>query len=288
MTAAVALLLHGALMLAAAPVLVGLLRRRAGADQAWRDLRRLLRKQSLRPEGTTWLFAAAPGTALACTALAALLVPSFTLGMATAPLGDLLVLAGLLALARAAVLLAGFDGGAAAGIAVQRVLLTRLAADPAVFVLILVVALLAGSTNLDAAAAALRESGGLRWSLALSVAAAAAALAAADEPTAPADYAGRDLALLHMAAHLRRLLILSLLATLVLPFGLAAAGSGPEAWVVGAACWAVKIGLLAAGAAGLGAMRARLRPLQAPELAGLGLVLALLAAAVLFASQGAA
>ncbi len=288
MTAMLALLLHGALSLAAAPVLAGLLRRRARPDQAWHDLRRLSRKQALRPEGTSWLFAAAPGASLSCTFAAALLVPSFTLGMATQPLADLLVLAGLLGLSRAALLLAGFDGGGAMErIAAQRAMLTRLVADPALLVLILVIAVPAGSTNLDTAATVLRESGVMRWSLALAAAAAVAVLAADEWPGGDA-FAGRDLALVHLAAQLRLLLTLSLLATLVLPFGLAPAGSGPGAWIVGAACWAVKIAVLAGGSAGLAVLRARLRPLQAPELAGLGLVLALLAAAALFASQGAA
>ena len=58
---------------------------RAGPSplQPWRDLARLFRKQSVVAEGASWLFRAAPSTAFAATFAAALLVPSFVLGMTT-------------------------------------------------------------------------------------------------------------------------------------------------------------------------------------------------------------
>ena len=122
--APVALLLHAALVLAAAPVLAGALRlararlegrRGPPLSQGWRDLARLSRKRPVLAQDASWVFAAVPGVCATATVAAALLVPSFALGMATAPLSDLLVVAGLLALARCVLALAGLDAGAAAG-----------------------------------------------------------------------------------------------------------------------------------------------------------------------------
>src|SRR3954463_6982485 len=109
MMGVLALVPHIALMLLAAPLLAGLLGPAAPA-QPWRDLRRLFRKPGIWPEDAG-PFAAAPVVSLGATLAACVLVPSFTLGMATAPIGDLVLIAMLFGLSRAAVVLAGFDAG---------------------------------------------------------------------------------------------------------------------------------------------------------------------------------
>jgi len=286
MMAALALLPHLALMLVAGPVLAGLTGTGHPA-QPWRDLRRLFRKPGLWPEGAC-LFGAVPAASLGASLAAALLVPSFTLGMATAPLADLVLLAGLLGFAQAASVLAGFDAQTGlAALWAQRRGVLLVAVAPGVFVLILLVAAACGTSNLDAASAALRESGPA-WSLLLPCIAAALLFLSGSAAGLEDAWAGRDLALLRFAGQLRRVTAFSVLAALAVPFGLAPAGAGPDAWVVGAACWAVKMAALGAVAAALGRLRAALRADQAPELAALGLLLALLAAALFFAGQKAA
>lgn len=293
------LLLHAALVLAAAPVLAGLLGRararllgRSGppALQPWRDLVRLARKQPVLAEDASWLFAAVPGVCVAATLAAALLVPSFALGMATAPLADLLVVAGLLALARCALALAGLDAGTAAGgMGASRTTSIAAYAEPVLLLVFLVLALLAGTTNLDATAAALREGGqGLRLPLGLA-GLAVCVVVLADRPGQDAlalEYSGRHLALIQYAAALRLLLWLSLIAAMFLPFGLAPAGAGPLAWIVGLLAWAGKLGGLCAGLLLLEASAAGLRVLDVPRLLGAALLLMLLAALLLFVSQG--
>ncbi len=176
----IALLLHAGLMVAAAPVLIGLIRRvkarllgRVGAPilQPWRDVRRLLRKQPVVAEGASWVFTGAPVVSLAATLVAALLVPSFTLHMTTAPAADLIVLAGLLALSRCAVALAGMDIGTAfGGIGTSRTQTFAVFAEPALLLVIFTLALMTSTTNLDVIAAVLREGTlGLRVSLGLAL-----------------------------------------------------------------------------------------------------------------------
>ena len=312
----VTLLLHAALLLALAPVLAGGLRSararllgRGGPPvmQGWRDLARLARKQPVLADDASWLFAAVPGACLAAVLAAALLVPSFALGMATAPLSDLLVVAGLLGLARVALALAALDTGTAfGGIGASRAGLVAALAEPALLLVVLVVALLAGTTNLDLAAETLRGGGqGLRVSLGLALLAACAVglaengrLPAGNPATHPEltmvhetmtlEYSGRHLALVEYAAALRLLLWLTLIAAVFLPFGIAPAGAGPLAWLFGLLAWAGKVGGLAAALAVLEASVAGMRVVRLPEFLGAALLLALVAAVLLFVSQGAA
>lgn len=313
---AMALLLHAALVLAGAPVLAGALRlvraraqgrRGPPVGQLWRDLVRLSRKRPVLAQDASWVFAAVPGVCAASTGAAALLVPSFALGMATAPLSDLLVVAGLLALARCAVALAALDAGTATeAMGASRTMAPAAFAEPASLLVALVPLWLAGTTNLDAAAGLLREGAqGAPISLGLALAATAtvalweAAPPPADDPAAPREpavahaavapeHSGRHLALLEYAAALRLLVWLNLIACLFLPWGTAPAGAGPLAWAVGLLAWAAKLAALALGLVALGAGVARVRPAAVPEVLGLALLLALLAAVFLFVGQGAA
>ena len=113
-----------ALVLAAAPLLTGLVRkvkarwqRRRGASvvQPYRDLRRLLGKEVVLAEGASWLFRAAPYGIFAFTWVAAALVPSFATGLIFSWTGDLIVIVALLGAARFLLTLAGMDIGTAFG-----------------------------------------------------------------------------------------------------------------------------------------------------------------------------
>ena len=117
-------LLHLALMLAAAPLVVGATcwlkarlmgRRGAPPLQPFRDLEKLLRKRPVLAENASWVSELAPYAGVAAPLAAAALVPSFARGMVLSPVGDLVVVAGLLTLARMALALAGMDVGTAFG-----------------------------------------------------------------------------------------------------------------------------------------------------------------------------
>jgi formate hydrogenlyase subunit 4 len=309
------LALHMVLMLAVAPLMTGLIRRlkarmtgRAGPPllQPWRDLARLLRKQPVVADGTSWLFRATPATLLAATVAAAALVPSFALGMATAGASDLLVIAGLLALGRAALALAAMDTGTAfGGIGASREMTFSVFAEPAFFLIVFTLALLAGTSNLDAIASLVAAGNlGLRISMALGlVAAVVVALVEcgrmpADNPAGhlelgmvheamALEYSGRYLAMVELAGALRLLLWMSLIAVLFAPFGITPTGSvAPWLWALGIAAWAAKIVLMAAALALFETLRAKLRVFRVPELLGMALLLGLLAAIFLFVSQG--
>lgn len=309
-------LLHIALMLLAAPLLVGGLRwgkarlmgrRGPHPMQPWRDLAKLLRKRPVLAEEASIVSRAAPYLALAATLLAAALVPSFAFGMALAPMADLLLIGGLLALARVALALNGHDAGTAfGGLGAAREMTFAVFAEPALLVCVMVFAVLIGSTNLHAIGHGLADGQmGLRVSL-LFAAVALMAVALAENARVPVDNpathleltmvheamlleaSGRHLALWEMQAALKLLLWLSLLAALFLPFGTAPPGSGPFAWALGLLLWAAKIGLLALALAVFESAMAKMRVFRVPEFLGGALMLALLAAALIFVSTGLA
>jgi formate hydrogenlyase subunit 4 len=99
---------------------------------------------------------------------------------------------------------------------------------------------------------------------------------------------GWHLAAAEYAAWLRLVVWLSLLLVMFVPVGIAPAGAGLVAWIVGLAAWGAKMAALAAGLALMEAGRPALRWSWAPELLGMALLLALLAAVFLFIGQGLA
>ncbi len=312
--ALLAQLLHIGLMLLAAPLVVGLIRKvkarllgRIGPPilQPWRDLARLARKQPVLAENASWVFSGAPAVAFTATLAAAALVPSFALGMTGAPLADLLVIAGLLTLARCALGLAGMDVGTAfGGIGSSREMMFAVFAEPALLLVIFTLSLLAGSTNLDAIAGALHDGAlGLRVSLGLGLIA-MLAIAIAENGRIPVDnpathldltmvheamvleYSGRHLALIEAAAMLKLVVWLGLIACIFVPFAIAPAGAPATAWGLGLLGWVGKIGLLLLGLAGFETAIAKMRVFRVPEFLGIAVLFALLAVVFLFVSQG--
>jgi formate hydrogenlyase subunit 4 len=273
--------------------------------QPWRDLQRLLRKEPVLAENASFVFAAAPVAVLAATASAAALVPSFALGMTSAPVADLLVIAGLLALARVTLALAAMDIGTAfGGIGASREMTFSTFTEPALMLVFLTFALLVGTTNLDIVAETVREGGlGLRVSLGL-VLVSTLIIAVSENGRVPVDnpathleltmvheamvleYSGRHLAFIEYAAALRLVVWISLLGALFLPFGMAQAGSGPVAWVIGILAWVAKQVVACTAIGVIEASLAKMRVFRVPEFLGVALLLGLLAALYLFVSTG--
>lgn len=314
--AILAQLLHLALLLAAAPLVVGVTRwlkarmmgrRGASPLQPYRDLEKLLRKRPVLAENASAVSEAAPYAGLAATIAAAALVPSFAHGMALAPAADLILLAGLLAVARVALALAGMDVGTAfGGLGAAREMSFSAFAEPTLILCVLTLAILAGTTNLDAIAATMRDGQlGIRVSLGLA-AIAMLAVAVAENARIPVDNpathleltmvheamllesSGRQLALWDAQAALRLTLWLALIAAVFVPFGTARAGAGPLAWVVGLLAFTLKMGVLCLALAVFESAIAKMRVFRVPEFLGAALLLALLAVALLFVSTGLA
>ncbi len=295
----VAQLLHIALMAAVAPTLVGVLRwiqaRLAGRVgpsplQPWRELIRLLRKQTVLAEGASSVTTYAPMASAAATAVVAGLVPSFALGMTFAPFADLLAIAGLLTAARCSLALAAMDAGTAlGGVGASREMLLASLTEPALLLVLFALALLAGSLNLDLIAAAQMENG-VDWRIGMAIALAATVLVALADTmrhqVLASDLTGRGLALTEVTDALRLLVWFNLIGAMFLPFGMARSGAGPIAWAVGLTVWLARTLLFAAVLALLHAVHGRINLPRAAQMLGVAVLLGLLAAVFLFADMG--
>jgi formate hydrogenlyase subunit 4 len=305
-------LLHLALVLAAAPLVVGFIRwlkarmmGRVGAHplQPLRDLVKLLRKRPVLAENASWISRAAPYLCAGAAVAALALIPSFARGMAFAPLGDLLLIAGLLALGRVALALAGLDVGTAfGGLGAAREMSFAALAEPALLLSVLILSMLAGSTGLETIATTFQEGGvGLRVSLALALIA-LLAVAVAENARIPVDNpathleltmvheamileaSGRHLALWEAASALRLTLWLALIVAVFLPFGTAPVGFAPLGWIIGIVLWVAKMALICLALAAFESAIAKMRVFRVPEFLGVAVLLGLLGAILLFVS----
>src|SRR5208283_4518992 len=260
------------LVLALAPLLTGFVRavkarlvRRQGPPllQPYRDLWRLMRKEVVLADSASWLFRAAPYLIFAATWVAAALVPTFATGLMFSWSADLIAIIALLGSARFFLALAGMDVGTSfGGIGSSRTLMIASLAEPAMLMIVFSVALLAGSTQLSTVADYMLSSNvGLRVTLALSLIA-LIMVAIAENGRVPVDnpathleltmvheamvleYSGRHLALIELAASLKLILYVSLIACLFVPWGIESAGAELPALAVGVAAY---IGKLAVG-----------------------------------------
>jgi formate hydrogenlyase subunit 4 len=306
-------LAQGVLVLALAPLLSGLTRkirarllRRRGPSlvQPYRDLLKLLRKEAVIADSASWLFRVAPYLIFAATWAAATLVPTFAAGLAFSAAADIIVIVALLGTARFLLALAGLDVGTSfGGIGSSREMLFASLAEPAMLMAVFTLSLFAGSTELSSISAYMQTAGvGINISLALALVA-LLIVSVAENGRIPVDnpathleltmvheamileYSGRHLAVIELAAAVKLLLYLSLIACVFIPWGTATAGAGVLAYVVGLIAYAFKLAALAFLLALFEAAVAKMRVFRVPEFLGIALMLGLLGTILLFVSR---
>jgi formate hydrogenlyase subunit 4 len=249
-------ILHIGLMILAAPTVAGMmhwldgrLSGHAGPPilQPWHDLVRLSRKTPLTQESVSVVSRFAPAVGLGATLSAAALVPSFALGMALSPLADVVVIVSLLTVARVAGGLAALDSGSSLpGLITQASSVRAILAEPSLMLAVFTLAPMGGSFNLDTIIGQQHE--GTLLPTAASAVTLCALLVLVFADTSDADrgsdqiLSGTDLAFASMTMWLRRLIWIDLVGGVFVPAGMAAAESGPLAWLIGLAFWVVKLG----------------------------------------------
>ena len=289
-----------------APAIVGLIqhgkarlqgRRGLPVLQPYRELRRLWGKSGVAPEPRTLIYTLAPAVAVACTALALLLLP---IGGHAPDWGlghDALVLVGLMALARFAVTLAAWDTAGAFGLmGAARDLMFSVFVDGLLLLVLVLLTLPLHSTDLLSMshAATLPEvwSRPAHWVAALAfclVIVAETGRQPIDNPDTHLEltmvhegplleYAGRDLAYLQWAAAARHWIMLVLACELLIP------QPGPfvaQLAVLGGGVLALSLALAVCET-----VQAKMRVLRVPLLLGFGATLCLLGLASWFAGAG--
>ncbi len=301
------------LVLAIAPAASGITRkvkarfmRRRGAPvlQSYRDLIKLVRKDTVLAGNASWFFRSAPYLIFAFTWVAAALVPSFASGLMFNWAADVVALVALLGAARALLALAAMDAGTSfGGLGSSREMMIATLAEPATLLVVLTTALAAGTTRLPEVAQFLisqpfevRVSFALAFVALVIVALAENARIPVDNPATHLEltmvheamvleYSGRHLAVIEAAGHLKLVLYISLIVCLFLPFGMAPLDGGPRLWLIGLGAYLAKV---ATAAIGLGIWEvsiAKMRVFRVSEFLGGAFVFSFLAILLAFLSK---
>jgi formate hydrogenlyase subunit 4 len=295
------------LLLACAPLLQGVLRKlnariqyRRGPSvwQPYRDLRKWWAKTPVESDTASIVTAAAPVIVLGAMVSAILLLPIVSVRPPLEHAGDLLVVIGLLALARFVMALAALDAGSAfGGMGASRDVAISSLVEPGILLALAVVVSGAGTTDL-ATIASQGTAAGLSWLTPplLLGALAFGIVAIAETGHEPVDNpdthleltmihegmlleaSGRRLALLTYASQLKLIVVVGLFAAVFLPFGAASSATLP-ALIVGVGLGLAKLLAAACGLGLLDASMAKVRILALPGLLGLSSLLALTAIA---------
>ena len=203
--------------------------------QNYRDITKLMTRQEVVSEQAGWIFRVTPYLNLGCMFLAAMIIPSLTTASPLEAAGDLILIVYLFALPRFFFAVAGLESGSTlGGIGARRELLVSALVEPILLLVIFVMALLAGTTNLGRISTEV-ATGAFPYSLAYLLGMAAFAFAAYIEmgklpfdlgeaeqevQEGPlAEYSGRSLAILKWSIYLKQLVLVALFLALFIPFG---------------------------------------------------------------------
>jgi formate hydrogenlyase subunit 4 len=288
-----------------APLLVGFIRKvkarlqgRRGADivQPYRDLRKLLIKEVIISENTSWIFRFTPYVVIGTMLASAAIVPVITTASNLPSLGNIILLMYLFLLATFFLALAGLDAGSSfGGMGSSREMAVAALAEPTVMIAIFAIALRAGTTGLSEM---IKVSSGdalllfnpghlLAFCSFFIVALAETGRLPVDNPSTHLEltmiheamileYSGRYLALIEWASAIKIFLFLTLLGNIFVPWGIART-LDPGALVFGFAALVLKLAVLAVALAVLETSVAKLRLFRVPALLMGSFMLALLA-----------
>ena len=264
--------------------------------QRYRDLAKLGGKETVLSEDASPLARVAPYLVLG----AALTVCTWTPVLTTQPglgfAGDLVMTVALLAVMRVLLALLALEAGTTfGGMAASRHLALSALAEPALMLAVFTLAIAARSTDLSRISAAVAATPDAWISpshlLALTamwiVVISETGRVPVDNPVTHLeltmiheglvlDVSGHHLALLEWAAAIRQMLLLTLVANLFLPWGIAVEPT-PLALLVALGAWIAKLAVFAVVVAVTESVTAKMRLFRVPEFLGMAFLLALLA-----------
>jgi formate hydrogenlyase subunit 4 len=292
-----------------APLLVGIIRktkarlqgrRGPGIFQPYWDLRKLLVKEIVISENTSWIFRMTPYVVSGTMLLSALIVPVLTTA-GVQFFGNIILLMYVFLLGTFFLALAGLDAGSSfGGMGASRSMTIAALAEPTVMIAIFAIALRTGTTGLHEMIhrsvsdplLLLNPGHLLAFSSLFIVALAETGRLPVDNPSTHLEltmiheamileYSGRYLALIEWASSIRLFLFFTLLGNIFFPWGIAVT-LRPEALLVGVLALAAKLLVLAVSLAILETTVAKLRLFRVPALLSGSFMLALLAVVSFF------
>ncbi|QGY32684.1 respiratory chain complex I subunit 1 family protein [Pantoea cypripedii] len=210
-------------------------RRGPGVLQEYRDLRKLLGRQSVAPAASGWVFRLMPLVMVGVMLTIATTLPVVTLASPLPPLGDIVTLIYLFAIARFFFAIAGLDTGSPfTGIGASREAMLGVLVEPILLLGLWVAAQVAGSTHISNIALTL-HTWPVAHSLTLVLALAACAfatfiemgklpfdLAEAEQELQEgplSEYSGAGFAIMKWGISLKQLVVLQMFVGVFLPWG---------------------------------------------------------------------
>jgi formate hydrogenlyase subunit 4 len=292
-------------MVVISPLLIGLMRQvrarlegrvGAGVLQPWRDLRKLLAKEPLQADGTSWVSVAGPSVLIVSSLLVCAMTPLLGTATFTSMPDDLFVVVSVLLIGTVAVALVGLDAGTAfGGMGSSRHMTIAALVEPTVLVSVYALSIPVGSSVLSQIVEArLDDPVSVVSPVSLLALIALAVAVVAETGRLPVDNpsthleltmvheamvlesSGRDLAWLELGSWLRLGALLGLLSTLLMPWGIATEVSA-GGLLLATGALSVKLAVSAALLAVVEVFLAKLRLFRIPELLAGSFVLAFLA-----------
>ena len=305
MIVAVALVLQVVAAVALTPVLIGVMRQvrtrlegrqGPGIGQPWRDVRKLLAKEPLQADGSSWVLWLAPALLVISSLVVVALIPLITTASLAPIPPDLFVVVSFLLIGTVALALLGVEAGTAfGGMGSSRHMMIAALVEPTVLISVYALSIPAGSSSLasiiasrqDAVASVMSPAGLLAIVALFVVVLAECGRLPVDNPSTHLELtmvheamilesAGRDLAWLELGSWLRLTALLGLVVNLAVPWGIAP-DAAPLALLIGLLAFSAK--LIAAGAAiaAVEVFLAKIRLFRVPELLAGSFVMAFLA-----------
>ncbi len=280
-------------MLAMAPLLTGIIRKakartqkRIGASilQPYYDLLKLVRKDEVVSDQTSWIFRACPWVNFATMATAAFFIPVFLVYTPFGLVGDLLLVVGLFALGRFFTILAGLDVASSfGGLGSSREMMISALLEPAIFLSIFVVAITYGGTNLSTMIEASSNSSFLPHPQIIFAAIGLFIIILGETGRLPFDnpathleltmvhetmileYSGKSLALMEWSQSIKQIILFTLMVNIFVPWGISSSILLPSL-AVGFFMFAGKISLFGIFVAFLESSVAKWRLFRIPDL----------------------
>lgn len=151
-------LLQALLLLLIAPLMAGISRqikarmqsrRGPGILQEYRDIIKLFARQDVAPNNAGFIFRTMPFVLVGSMLLLATILPIFTVGSPLGTIADLIAIIYIFALFRFFFSLSGLDSGSSfAGIGASRELMLGILVEPILMLALIVIAIIAGTTNI--------------------------------------------------------------------------------------------------------------------------------------------
>ena len=243
-------------LIAISPLIAGVMgkvkagsQKRIGSSifQPYYDLLKLMRKEEVISDQSSWIFRVTPWIVFVATATAALFIPFFVSFTPFAMAGDLLLVIGLLGLARFFTLLAGLDVASAfGGLGSSREMMMSSIIEPAIFITTFAISLTYGGTNVStivtsASNAAVSSPGQIIAPSLIFAVISFFIIIMAETGRIPFDnpathleltmvheamvleYSGRSLALIEWAQSMKMAILLALLVNIFAPWGIVSA-----------------------------------------------------------------